>query len=600
MRIFITGATGLVGRHLVVDRLGRGDQVVVLSRSRERAERLFAAGANPNVTVIEGNPAAPGAWQSSVDGCDAVVHLAGAGIADQRWSEAYKQTIVQSRVDSTHQIVRAIAEADDPPRTLVSGSAVGYYGATGDDPVDETASAGDDFLADLCVRWEDQAHRAEEFGVRVVFLRIGVVLDGDGGALNKIVPPFKFFMGGPIGNGRQYMSWIHWRDLIGLIDLGLRVDSIRGPLNGTAPNPITAGEMGKAIGRALRRPSWLPVPRAILRITVGEFADFILASQRIIPGVAQRNGYDFIHSQIDGALQAVFGGERATEDSVTSVGAPIASPDQPGPNTPVKLLAMAVDGTLLRSDGRIPEGVMQACRTAERHGCVVVLATSRPPRAIRSIVQMIDVLGPSINIDGALIWNPVDQRSQYHEALAGAIAGSIIRDARELHADLAVALEVLDQCYTDHADPRLDAARFLVPDAVVPLDDLLIEGVTRVTLLGLPDQISDVADMARQRYWKTEQVAMFMPDPQTIQFTSRLVDKGIALQRIASRLGAEREQVMAIGNDVNDLGMLEWAGFSVAMASAELAVRSIADTVVPSNDDLGVARAIQRYVVRCR
>ena len=235
MRLFITGATGLVGRRLVVERLGRGDQVVVLSRSPDRAGRLFAAVANPNVSVVEGNPAAPGPWQQKVDGCDAVVHLAGAGIADQRWSDTYKEALVQSRVDSTHQIVTAIADASAPPHILVNASAIGFYGATGAVPVDETGRAGDDFLADLCVRWETQAVRAEDNGARVVCLRVGVVLDSRGGALAKLAMPFKFFMGGPLGDGRQYMSWIHWRDLLGLIDLALRDDTIRGPLNGTAP-----------------------------------------------------------------------------------------------------------------------------------------------------------------------------------------------------------------------------------------------------------------------------------------------------------------------------------------------------------------------------
>ena len=322
----------------------------------------------------------------------------------------------------------------------------------------------------------------------------------------------------------------------------------------------------------------------------------MLMNQRIVPTVAERHGYEFVHRDIDGALQSIFDTD-ANDDEPEPAPASVTTSDQPEPSAPVKLLAIAVDGTLLRSDGRIPEGVVHACRAAERLGCVVVIATSRPPRAVRSIIQTLDMHGPAITFQGALIWNPVDQRPQFHEALSSDIAGALIRDARDMYAELAIAIEVLDGCYTDRADALLDGERFLEPDAVAPLDELLDDHVTRVTVLGSPEQISGVAEMARERYWRTEQVAMFVPDSQAVQFTSRLVDKSIALQRIANRLGADRAEVMAIGDGVNDLGMLEWAGFGAAVANAVPAARGIADAVVPSNDDQGVVRAIQRYRV---
>jgi len=253
MRILITGATGLIGRRLTLDRLEREDQVVIVSRNADGAERLFAAHANQNITVISGDTSYPGDWQDAVSGCDAVIHLAGAGIADKRWSKQYKKTIHSSRIDSTHQIVQAIESAPDRPQVLINASAVGYYGNTGQVEVDETAPSGNDFLAKLTVKWEEQALKAESLIQRVVMLRFGIVFDDRGGAFQQMLKPFKLMMGGPLGSGKQYMPWIHWRDVVGIVEFALKNKQLVGPVNVVAPETTTNRAFARTLGLILHQ-----------------------------------------------------------------------------------------------------------------------------------------------------------------------------------------------------------------------------------------------------------------------------------------------------------------------------------------------------------
>jgi len=626
MRLFITGATGLIGRRLVLDRLERGDHVVLLSRDAGRTSRLFAAEANRNVTVVQGNPATPGHWQQSVDGCDGVIHLAGAGIADRRWTSAYKREIVNSRVDSTHQVVNAIEMARRRPTVLIQGSAAGYYGECGDREVDEAAPPGSDFLAKLCALWEAQALRAESLGVRVVLLRTSVVLDDRGGALIKMMTPFKLFIGGPMGSGRQFMPWIHWRDLIGLINLGLERGELRGPLNATAPQAVRNKEFANELGAAMNRPSGLPMPKALIRVVLGEAARFITASQRMVPAKAIDHGYSFLYPQLDGALASLLNRKQDDANEPAPVmrmvdvgprlnaGPPVFvsgngvahgdATDQSAaaPNAVIRLLAIDVDGTLLRSDGTLPQGVIQACRAAERAGCLIVLASARSPRGMRPIWQALDITSPTINYNGAVIWNPTQERAQYHEALPGELARQIIAEARAMHPDVLVSVEVLDKWFTDRLDHQWfgEEERTSEPDSIGPLDSFLGSPVTKVNVVGEAAKIEPIREMIRERYWRPRRVAVFLTDPRLLQITHPLVDKGIALQRIANRLGIARDEVMAIGDASNDMGMIEWAGFGVAVENAYPAVKQLADAIVPSNDELGVARAIQRFVLARR
>jgi uncharacterized protein len=300
MRIFITGGTGLIGRRLVPRLVERGDEMVVLSRSE--SPRRFG---NAEVTFVLGDPTRPGDWQATLATCDAVVNLAGENVADRRWTTESKTRIRDSRTLSTRRVVQAIGQADGQCRTLVSASAIGYYGSRGDAVLDESSGPGNDFLAEVNKAWEAEANRAAEHGVRVVCIRIGVVLDAAGGALAKLLPVFRRFAGGPVGSGRQWFSWIHHADLVGIITRALDDDTITGAVNATAPNPVTNREFSTALGRALRRPAIMRVPGVALRIGMGEAAGMVLASQRVVPRVALEHNHEFQFERIDAALADV-------------------------------------------------------------------------------------------------------------------------------------------------------------------------------------------------------------------------------------------------------------------------------------------------------
>jgi uncharacterized protein (TIGR01777 family) len=305
MRIFIAGGTGLVGSRLVKRLLERGDQVSVLTRRPEMARAKWGE----TCTVVAGDPMQSGAWIDAVGECDAVVNLVGEGVFNRRWRRRFKDLMLTSRVESTTNIVAALARsprrADGAPRVLVNASAIGYYGAHGDEELDESSGPGDDTLARLCVEWEKAAAAAAGHGVRTVIVRVGVVLDREGGALAKMLLPFKMFMGGPVGSGKQWVSWIHHDDLVGLILLGLDSPHAAGPMNGTAPNPVTNKELAKAIGRVLHRPSFMPTPRLALRVMLGEVAGLVTAGQRVLPRKALELGHAFTFPEIDAALRDI-------------------------------------------------------------------------------------------------------------------------------------------------------------------------------------------------------------------------------------------------------------------------------------------------------
>jgi uncharacterized protein (TIGR01777 family) len=301
MRVFITGGTGLVGTHLVRRLRERGDEVALLTRRPAAARERFA-----DCTVVEGDPMQAGPWMDAVADSEAVINLAGEGIFNRRWSDAFKSLLRDSRVKSTEHVVQALAKNPrtpaGTPKVLANASAVGYYGFHGDEELDEAAPAGDDFLARVCVDWERAARAAESAGVRVVVVRIGIVLDKSGGALAKLLTPFKLFAGGPAGSGNQWMSWIHNDDLAGLFLLALDNPRAVGPLNSTAPRPVTNREFGKALGRALSRPSFMPTPAFALRLMLGEVADIITQGQKVLPKKALELGYAFRFPELDAAL----------------------------------------------------------------------------------------------------------------------------------------------------------------------------------------------------------------------------------------------------------------------------------------------------------
>lgn len=282
MRVGITGASGLIGRRLVQALMDRGDDVTALSR-------------NPEVAALEDR--------------DAVVHLAGEPVA-QRWSAAAKQRIRDSRELGTRNLVAGLAACGDTrPSTLVSASAVGYYGPHGDELVTEQTPPGSDFLAGVCVAWEREALAASELGIRVALVRTGVVLDADGGALEKMLPPFKLGAGGPVAGGRQYMPWIHLDDVVGIYLAALDNESWTGPVNASAPEPVTNRAFSKALGRVLHRPAIAPVPAFAIKLLYGEMSEIVTTGQRAVPERTLELGYSFAFPDLEPALAKALGKE---------------------------------------------------------------------------------------------------------------------------------------------------------------------------------------------------------------------------------------------------------------------------------------------------
>lgn len=301
MKIVVGGASGLIGKRLVARLRARGDEVVALVR------RAQPAPWSDGVRLLEWDGKAQGPWVAAVDGADAVVNLSGESVAGKRWSPAYKERILSSRLDSTGALVQAIGAAARKPRVLVNASAVGYYGPRGPEPLDESAAPGSDFLAQVCQRWEERAREAERLGVRVVLLRTGVVLAREGGALPQFLPPFRAFVGGPLGSGEQWFPWIHLEDEVSLIVWALDGDA-RGPINAAAPGGQTMGEFCAQLGRVLHRPSWAKVPAAALRVLIGEFAEVLTSGQNAVPARAMQGGFRFRFPDSEAALRDLLGG----------------------------------------------------------------------------------------------------------------------------------------------------------------------------------------------------------------------------------------------------------------------------------------------------
>lgn len=297
MRITVTGATGLIGTRLVAALLGRGDEVTVLSRRPEHARRMLGVEAIRWRTEAEPAPA------EALAGRDGVVHLAGESIA-QRWTHESKERIRASRELGTARLVDGLKESEPRPHVLVSASAVGYYGARGSEPLDETAAPGTGFLADVCEAWEREAAAAVDLGMRVVSLRTGVLLDRADGGLARMLPVFRLGAGGPVAGGHQYMSWITPDDLVRMYLAALDDPEWSGPINATAPEPVPNREFAQALGRALHRPAVLPVPGFALRALYGEMASVVITGQRALPARATEQGFEFQHPAIHGALEA--------------------------------------------------------------------------------------------------------------------------------------------------------------------------------------------------------------------------------------------------------------------------------------------------------
>ncbi len=304
MKVVVTGGTGFVGRCLVSELLAQQQSVTVLTRNSPQARQIL--GSSASLTLVPYQPLDPQSWVTHLQGSEAIINLVGESLVGSRWTPEKKAAIRDSRIESTRCLVAAIGRMDPKPKVLVSGSAVGYYGPRqSDTALDESSESGQDFLAKLTIDWEAEARQVEAMGVRCVIVRTGIVLGPDGGALGQMLGPFQSFVGGPIGSGEQWVSWIHRSDLVNLILFAINASAVSGVLNGTAPHPVKMAEFCQTLGQVIARPSWLPVPAFVLEVALGESAQVVLTGQRVVPARAQQAGFTFQYPDVRSALQAV-------------------------------------------------------------------------------------------------------------------------------------------------------------------------------------------------------------------------------------------------------------------------------------------------------
>jgi uncharacterized protein (TIGR01777 family) len=301
MKILITGGTGFVGTQITSRLIQDGNEVTILTRSLKGAK-----GSSPRISYLEGDPTKKGPWQEAVKNHDVVINLAGASIFS-RWTDEHKKAIRESRISTTQNIVESIPPQSQKPFTFFSTSAVGYYGFHGDEELIEDSPPGNDFLARIAVEWEGEALKAREKGARVVMTRFGIVLGEKGGALSQMIPLFKKYIGGPIGSGKQWFSWVHIEDLAEAFVFLTKHPEISGPVNVCSPNPVRNKDLVKALGKALHKPSFIPAPGFMMKLVLGEFGSVILEGQRVIPRRLLENGFVFQYADIHKALQGIVG-----------------------------------------------------------------------------------------------------------------------------------------------------------------------------------------------------------------------------------------------------------------------------------------------------
>ncbi len=296
-KIIVTGATGLIGKSLCEKLISNGYEITIFSRSKSKAEKII-----PNAAAyVEWDYKNINSFQKNVDGKDAIIHLSGANLGAKRWTENYKKIIYESRIISSRNLVEAIKYAANKPKIFISASAVGFYGEKGDQLITEESSAGNDFLSKICYDWEEAAALSTKYGCRHSAVRTGIVLSLQEGMLNKMITPFKFFVGGPLGNGKQWVPWIHLVDLINLYIFILE-NEIHGAVNAASPNPVRMNNFADELGNVLNRPSYFRVPKFAIKIAAGEIADFILMSQRVIPKKLKEANFNFNFVDLKNAL----------------------------------------------------------------------------------------------------------------------------------------------------------------------------------------------------------------------------------------------------------------------------------------------------------
>lgn len=297
MKIFITGGTGFIGWYLSKVLMEKGHSLTIVTRTPEKFR------------IYESEKRTFTPWQSDfsnfISDADAIINLAGENLFAQRWTQEFKKKIRSSRINVTTALLEGINKAENKPKTLISASAVGYYGDQGEEFITEQSAPGRGFLAGICKEWEEEALKARDFSVRVVIPRIGIPLAKDGGALERMLTPFKYMIGGPVGSGNQYFPWVHIMDLCESFVFALENETFEGPYNATSPNPVTMQTFSRILGKVLNRPSWIPVPEFALRVTVGEAVESIISSLRVIPEKLLNSGFSFIYRDLDEALRSL-------------------------------------------------------------------------------------------------------------------------------------------------------------------------------------------------------------------------------------------------------------------------------------------------------
>lgn len=300
MKIVVSGGTGFIGKALLGRLTQDNHQVVLLTRNPSAAIKSLGE----TVTIAQWDGKSVGKWVDHLNEAHGVVNLAGEPVVGKRWSDDQKERILKSRVEATRVLASAMAQSPKKPSVFVNASAVGYYGHVEEGDVPESHPKGRGFLSDVAEQWEREALTTERYGVRVVVLRIGIVLEKDGGALSKMIPPFQLFMGGPLGSGRQWVPWVHRDDLVDIILFALGNPSLKGSVNATAPHPVTMKEFCASLGKVMGRPSWAPVPAFMLRLLLGESSELLLTGQRAVPKKLEGSGYSFRYTDLKEALKA--------------------------------------------------------------------------------------------------------------------------------------------------------------------------------------------------------------------------------------------------------------------------------------------------------
>ncbi|MDI6765627.1 MAG: TIGR01777 family oxidoreductase [Bacteroidota bacterium] len=303
MKIIIAGGTGFIGSELIRRLLDAKNNVILLSRNPDTGKSIK----DDSFQIVKWDGKTMGEWARHIDGVDAIINLTGENIAAKRWSEKQKTRLLQSRIEPTRAIVNAISEASCKQRILINASAVGYYGNFGTGDVTEAEPRGVGFLSDLCEQWEREAMYAEKYKTRVVLLRIGVALDPSGGALKRMLLPFRLFIGGPLGSGKQWFPWIHREDVVNIIFFALEKQSLSGEVNVSSPSPVMMNEFSSSLGKAIGRPSWMPVPSFMLKLMLGEMSEMLIGGRRIIPKKLLEAGYKFKFPTLHDALENFFG-----------------------------------------------------------------------------------------------------------------------------------------------------------------------------------------------------------------------------------------------------------------------------------------------------